>query len=89
MSITGLGLVINLVKEGVRFFTTRDSDKLKERKQSLEFLVTVMRDNKKQRSVISWVGLILVLAVILFDISTTGGENIDLLLVAFGAWGGA
>ncbi|ATB52638.1 hypothetical protein PVS_01 [Vibrio phage vB_VspS_VS-ABTNL-3] len=88
MKITGLGIIVNLVKEGLKFFTTKESKKRQERKDAMKFIIQVMRDNKKERSVAGWVGLFVILGFILFDIVKTGGSNFDVLLTIYGAWSG-
>lgn len=89
MKITGLGIIVNLFKEGLKFFTTKEASKRQERKDAMKFIVQVMRDNKKERSVAGWSGLFLILFFILWDIVQTGGSNFDILLSIFGAWSGA
>lgn len=89
MKITGLSIIFNLVKEGIKFFTTKEANKRLERKEAIKFIVQVMRDNKKERSVAGWSGLFLILFIILWDIVQTGGSNFDLLLSVFAAWSGA
>ena len=83
MSLASLSIVTGLVKETVGFFFTTKKEKRKARMENLRSIITIMKDEKRTRSVMGWVITVVVLVAILYDIITNNGENFEILLTLF------